>query len=96
MAHPEGIDPEVKGRLDFYWHYLEILQAFSLMPGCTELARMPSPAYWMAVDLVNKRTAPFEAAYAADPRLQVVTRGPLVPTFRCGSPPLSSAGVYYT
>ena len=27
---------------------------------------MPSRAYWMAVDLVNRRTAPLLAAYAAD------------------------------
>ena len=32
-------------------------------PGCTELARMPSRAYWMAVDLVSNRTAPLEALY---------------------------------
>ena len=31
LSHPEGVDPEVKGRLDFYAYYLEILQAFSLM-----------------------------------------------------------------
>ena len=31
LSQPEGIDLEVKGSLDFYWHYLEILQAFSLM-----------------------------------------------------------------
>ncbi len=31
LTHPEGIDPEAKGWLDFYPHYLEILQAFSLM-----------------------------------------------------------------
>ena len=31
LAHPEGIDPEAQGSLDFYPHYLEILQAFSLM-----------------------------------------------------------------
>ena len=30
----------------------------SITPGCTELQRMPSPAYWMAVDLVSRRTAP--------------------------------------
>ena len=31
LAHPEGIDPEAQGSLDFYPHYLEMLQAFSLM-----------------------------------------------------------------
>ena len=31
LSHPAGVDPEVSGRLDFYPHYLEILQAFSLM-----------------------------------------------------------------
>ena len=35
-----------------------------MTPGCTELARIPSLAYWMAVDLVSSRTAPFEAPYA--------------------------------
>jgi len=31
LSQPEGIDLEVIGRLEFYAHYLEILQAFSLM-----------------------------------------------------------------
>lgn len=31
LTRPEGVDPEIKGHLDFYGHYLEILQAFSLM-----------------------------------------------------------------
>lgn len=31
LSRPEGVDPELKGHLDFYAHYLEILQAFSLM-----------------------------------------------------------------
>ena len=31
LTHPKGVDPEVTGHLDFYPHYLEILQAFSLM-----------------------------------------------------------------
>ena len=31
LCHPVGVDPEVNGGLDFYPHYLEILQAFSLM-----------------------------------------------------------------
>src|SRR5260221_3933747 len=31
LSHPEGIDPEAEGKLDFYFHYLEIMQAFSLM-----------------------------------------------------------------
>ena len=30
-------------------------------PGCTEFARMPSAPNWTAVDLVNVRTAPFDA-----------------------------------
>ena len=33
LSRPEGVDPELKGHLDFYAHYLEILQAFSLMQG---------------------------------------------------------------
>src|SRR5215468_2430069 len=32
-------------------------------PGCTELARIPSAAYCMAVALVSRRTAPLEAWY---------------------------------
>src|SRR5215831_15647865 len=32
-------------------------------PGCTELARIPSGPNCTAVDLVNVRTAPFEALY---------------------------------
>ena len=35
----------------------------STAPGCTELTRMPSLAYWMAADLVNIRTAPLDALY---------------------------------
>ena len=31
VCHPAGVDPEANGGLDFYPHYLEILQAFSLM-----------------------------------------------------------------
>ena len=31
-----------------------------------ELARMPSFAYWMAVDFVSNLTAPFEALYEAE------------------------------
>lgn len=31
LSHPEGIDPETEGYLDFYPHYLEIMQAFALM-----------------------------------------------------------------
>jgi hypothetical protein len=30
VSHPEGIDPEASGPLDFYHHYLEIMQAFAL------------------------------------------------------------------
>ncbi len=31
LSHPEGTNPEVRdGRLDFYHHYLELLQAFAL------------------------------------------------------------------
>lgn len=30
FAHPEGIDPEATGRLEFPHHYLELLQAFAL------------------------------------------------------------------
>ena len=33
----------------------------STNPGCTELARMFSEAYWIAVDLLKIRTAPLEA-----------------------------------
>src|SRR5919198_1736838 len=32
-------------------------------PGCTELARIPSAAYWIAVALVSRRTAPLDAWY---------------------------------
>src|ERR1700752_5005504 len=32
-------------------------------PGCTEFARIFSFAYWIAVALVRRRTAPFEAWY---------------------------------
>src|SRR5215813_12064096 len=35
-----------------------------IMPGCTELTRMPSLAYCTAAALVAMRTAPFEALYA--------------------------------
>ncbi len=32
LSYPEGTDPEAyKGELDFYYHYLEIMQAFALM-----------------------------------------------------------------
>src|SRR5215471_16394292 len=41
----------------------------SITPGCTELHRMPSLAYWVAVDLVNRRTATLEAPYARNLRL---------------------------
>src|SRR5437867_2972926 len=34
-----------------------------MMPGCTELTRMPSLAYCTAADFVMRRTAPFEALY---------------------------------
>ncbi len=37
----------------------------SMGPGWIEFARMPSAAYWMAVDLVKMRTAPFDALYTA-------------------------------
>lgn len=30
ISTPEGVDPEVKGKMDFYHHYLEIMQAFAL------------------------------------------------------------------
>ena len=30
LSHPEGIDPEASGPLDFYDHYLEIMQSFAL------------------------------------------------------------------
>jgi len=30
VSNPEGIDPEVSGSLEFYHHYLEIMQAFAL------------------------------------------------------------------
>ena len=33
----------------------------STKPGCTELTRIPSLAYWAAADLENVRTAPLEA-----------------------------------
>ncbi len=31
LSSPSGVDPEATGHLDFYHHYLEILQAFALM-----------------------------------------------------------------
>src|SRR5216683_5682661 len=34
------------------------------IPGCTELTRMPSPAYCTAAVLVAMRTAPLDALYA--------------------------------
>lgn len=30
LSHPEGVDPEVTGQLEFYPFYIEIMQAFSL------------------------------------------------------------------
>src|SRR6266511_1561145 len=39
-------------------------------PGCTELARMRSRAYWMAVALVSRRTAPLDAWYTLSPTLR--------------------------
>src|SRR5262249_2394806 len=39
----------------------------STPPGCTELHRMWSRACWIAVILVNNRTAPLEAMYAGGP-----------------------------
>src|SRR4029434_9160527 len=35
----------------------------SIGPGCTELARIPSAAYWLDVALGSSRTAPLEAWY---------------------------------
>ena len=43
-----------------------------MSPGWTELARMPSGAYCMAVALVNNLTADFEEPKVAD--------GPTIPT----------------
>lgn len=40
LSHPEGIDPEATGSLDFYPHYLEIMQAFSLY---NERSYLPKP-----------------------------------------------------
>ena len=37
-----------------------------MAPGWTELALMPSLAYWIAVDLASRWTAALEALYAAD------------------------------
>src|SRR6266567_2728304 len=37
------------------------VMAVTMGPGWTELHRMPSPAYWSAVNLVRSRTAPLEA-----------------------------------
>src|SRR5437879_1530007 len=50
--------------------------AVTIGPGCTEFARMPSFAYWMAVTLVSRRTAPLEAGYS-----WVVRAGPPSPTW---------------
>ena len=50
LAHPEGIDPEAQGSLDFYPHYLEILQAFSLMQ---ERSFLSKPLAERAEDLLD-------------------------------------------
>ena len=50
LAHPEGIDPEAQGSLDFYPHYLEILQAFSLMQ---ERSFLSKPLAERAEDLMD-------------------------------------------
>src|SRR5882724_1167564 len=50
------------------WYVAGSARRFSVIgvtigPGCTEFARMPSFAYWIAVTFVNSRTAPLEAGY---------------------------------
>ena len=50
LSHPKGVDPESKGWLDFYPHYLEVLQAFALArPRCTSLKSL----YQEADDLLQ-------------------------------------------
>ena len=50
LTYPEGVDPEVTGRLDFYPFYLEILQAFCLMQ---ERSFQPKPLHEEAGKLLD-------------------------------------------
>src|SRR5205809_4626513 len=56
----------------------------STPPGCTELHRMWSRACWIAVILVNKRTAPLDAIYAGGP---MATRPEIDEMFTIEPPP---------
>src|SRR5712691_5970905 len=56
----------------------------STPPGCTELHRMLSRACWIAVTLVNKRTAPLDAIYAGGP---MATRPEIDEMFTIEPPP---------
>src|SRR4029077_18329109 len=54
---------ETVNRYDSGWARPASVMGVTIGPGWTEFARMPSFAYWMAVALVRRRTAPFEAWY---------------------------------
>ena len=54
LAHPEGVDPEANGPLDFYAYYLEILQAFSLMQDRSFLSRPLGPEVGDLLDTMGK------------------------------------------
>ena len=53
ICHPPGVDPEATGSLDFYPHYLEILQAFSLMQERASSARPLGPVADDLLDLMS-------------------------------------------
>ena len=53
LCHPVGVDPEANGGLDFYPHYLEILQAFSLMQERSLSARPLGPDAEELLDLMG-------------------------------------------
>ena len=53
LCHPAGVDPEANGGLDFYPHYLEILQAFSLMQERSFSARPLGPCAEELRDLMG-------------------------------------------
>ena len=53
LCHPAGVDPEANGGLDFYPHYLEILQAFSLMQERSLSTRPVGPDATELLDLIG-------------------------------------------
>ena len=53
LCHPSGVDPEANGGLDFYPHYLEILQAFSLMQERSLSMRPVGPESKELLDLMG-------------------------------------------